>query len=387
MKRFIFSTIALLVAATACTESGLIDSPQLYGSQIIFDTYLGKAPVTKAEDITTNYLEEDSNGIYVYAFQTEKGNDSPSKVDFRSAYMDGKILCTTDEVTLPDETDKRKVWAYYEENSTSGWAVEDVYWPGDVDLAFVAYRSGSAEASGITRNANDFFFNFTVQPKMKDQVDLIVSPLQFVKETAAGDTYVNLQFFHLLSRVGFSVIPTNLNSNVDIAIRSVTLRGAFPKTGKVNLNSTSASIQPITTGNDAITTGYDLFESTECFVIKSSDCVDPSDNTKKAAVAIYPNRTFSSAATIWPEAYKSLDVDYSKSRYMMLMPSQLDAAFIDVEYQLTNAQPCTATVDLGTLNLKSGFAYEFVLKISTASIDFSAEVVEGTWNPTENKDI
>ena len=57
MKRFIFSAIALMVAATACTESGIVDMPEFYGNPIVFDTYIGKTPITKADNVDINYLK------------------------------------------------------------------------------------------------------------------------------------------------------------------------------------------------------------------------------------------------------------------------------------------------------------------------------------------
>ena len=96
MKRFFISTIALIVAVTACTESGLIDAPQFYNSEILFDTYIGKAPVTKAENIDLTYLETSSvGGAHLYAFMCDKGNRNISNVDFSSAYLDGRLKCTT----------------------------------------------------------------------------------------------------------------------------------------------------------------------------------------------------------------------------------------------------------------------------------------------------
>ena len=92
MKRFIFSAIALMVVTTACTESGLIDAPQFYGSRIAFDTYIGKAPITKAESVDLSYLESNaSGGARVYAFMCETGNRDLNTIDFSSAYMDGRI--------------------------------------------------------------------------------------------------------------------------------------------------------------------------------------------------------------------------------------------------------------------------------------------------------
>ena len=354
MKRFIFSAIALMVAATACTESGLIDTPNMYGSAIVFDTYIGKTPVTKAESIDLDYLEDVNNGgIRIYAFMSDKGNANPSNINFLSAYMNGRIMCTEDKTTQ-DEVEK-SVWEYQaevlnEENQLE-WTAEDVYWPGDVDLAFVAYK---ADGYTPTINGDDFYVDFIIEDNISEQVDLLVSPLQFVSETVGKDTYVNLQFHHLLSRVGFSVIATNPNENVSITIHSMRLCGMFPKKGKVSLKNTTASIQADETEYD---TYYDFFQEGESFTVKSSVCgSEVGDNSR----------------------IHTGDVE---DRFMMLMPGQLDGAYIEVEYQLTGAEKRFAKVELGSMPLKAGFAYEFVLRVATASIEFSG-VVEGDWGST-----
>ncbi len=365
MKRFIFSAIALMVAATACTESGLIDTPNMYGSAIVFDTYIGKTPVTKAESIDLDYLEDVNNGgIRIYAFMSDKGNANPSNINFSSAYMNGRIMCTEDKTTQ-DEVEK-SVWEYQakvlnEENQLE-WTAEDVYWPGDVDLAFVAYK---ADGYTPTINGDDFSFDFTIATKISEQADLLVSPLQFVSETIGNDTYVNLQFHHLLSRVGFSVIATDPNENVDITIHSLRLCGRFPKKGKVSLKSTSASIQVYDNedNEDNYENFYDLFESGQPFTVNSVKC----------------------GSAVTGDDSRIYDEDLN-NRFMMLMPGQLDGAYIEVEYQLTGDEERFAKVELGNLSLKAGFAYEFVLEVATESIEFSG-VVEGDWDSNGNTNL
>ena len=356
MKRFIFSAIALIVAATSCTESGLIDSPELYGSQIVFGTYIGKAPVTKAEDITLNYLETNANGgAQVYSFMTEKGNRNPDVVDFSTSYMDGKITNVTPTTYKQDGTiNTNGEWQYEVYNDTK-WTVEEVYWPGDVDLAFAAYNLMANNCiSNLVATKSDFSFDFEVKSTISEQVDLLVAPLTFVSEAPNDDTNVNLHFRHLLSRVGFSVIATSPNDNVDITISSLRLCGMFPQKGKVSLKSTSAAIQAY---EENYATYYDFFQSGQSFTVKSSVCGSTvSDNSRIHAGNV-------------------------NDRFMMLMPGQLDGAYIEVEYQLTGAEKRFAKVELGSMPLKAGFAYEFVLRVATASIEFSG-VVEGDWGST-----
>lgn len=346
MKRFIFSAIALVVAATACTESGLIDTPQLYSSEIVFDTYIGKIPVTKAESINLAYLKNTANnnpgGAQVYAFMTEKGNRNPVSVDYTSAYMNGELIWNNSG-TAP-------AWSY-QVNGVS----EEVYWPGDVDMAFVAYNL-AAESCIVDGTQTLTGFDFEIKDNVSDQVDLLVTPMTFVQENNSGDTSVGLTFHHLLSRVGFSVVATSPNSNVDITIQSLKFYGTFPKKGKVDLTTTSPVIEAY--GNQ-VAESYNFFKSGESFTVNSNVC----GSTVGANSGIYAN------------------TNNPSDRYMMLMPCQFDNASIEVTYQLTGAESQDAEIPLGSVTLDPGRAYEFVLRVSTSAIEFSG-VVEGEWEAT-----
>ena len=354
MKRFIFSAIALMVAATACTESGLIDTPSMYGSAIVFDTYIGKAPVTKAENISINELalpQNENGGAHVYAFMCEKGNDNPSNVDYSSAFMDGNLICTNPTASV-------KSWSYMEfDEETNGWASQDVYWPGEVDLAFAAYNLA---ADACITNQTNTQFDFTVKDVVSEQVDLLAAPLTFVPETLGADTQVSLQFNHLLSRVGFKVIPTNLNT-VQINIYSVKLCGAFPTTGRVDLTSTTPKIAPDTSG--PYKSEYSLFSDDESFTITSNECKN--DAGEIVAKPIYGS-----------------DPD---NRYMMIMPGDATNTTLEVMYNLSGeTERHYARVQLNSGNntfpsFDAGKAYELVMRISNKAIDFSAEIVEGGW--------
>lgn len=352
MKRFFFSAIALMSAATACTESGIIETPDSYGNPIVFDTYIGKTPITKAVNMDGEELMKkvDGNGARLYAFTCPKGQWKADQVDVDFPYMDGALYYAT-------------AWGYYPK-SASGFSstIENVYWPGwGTDLAFVAYSLNADNSKYLSGNNTQF--TFTVQDKVYEQVDLLVSPLTFYTE-ANGETSVNLQLYHLLSRIGFKVLATP-GTSTDIEISSVKLCGAFPKTGTVNLlsatNITGAtksvpSIEPNTTGN--VASYYDLFSTNEKFTINSSNC----DGT-----------AITDAAPIYSTS--------EDNRYMMIMPGVVSNASIEVQYKLgTEPQSHTARIELGETNFKAGSAYEFIFKVSTASIEFSAEVVEGSWD-------
>lgn len=383
MKRFIFSAIAIAAVATACTESGLIDTPDFYANEITFDPYIGKAPVTKAEDIDADYLKVSSKeepAFHVYAF-LHKGEDENKNpiIDIRNPFMDKDVWF------VPNAGEEHAgVWRYD--------GLE--YWP-NTPLAFVAYNS-KAEKS-ITSHPSHTEFEFTVNDVVEEQVDLLTTT--FMKghvDSDTGNKNVNLVFKHLLSRVGFSVIPTTISSNVDIAIRSIKIFGTFPSVGTVDLTLNREEVisegetddqdvkelRPYITPKTGTTVDqYSLFDGNDCFVINSADCKNETTNAI-VAKPIYSNSVLHLDKDKWEERYTSLDNADADNRYMMLIPCNPGAdTYIEVEYQLTSDIKRTAKVRLDNWVFKPGFAYEFILKVSTDSIDFDAQM--GGWTGSE----
>lgn len=396
MKRFIFSAIALMVAATACTESGIVDMPEFYGNPIVFDTYIGKTPITKADNVDINYLKGlDPNGnvyasaivgaqVYAYPCDPDATTLSEDIVDFSSAYLDGKLLWSGG------------TWQY-NVLYNGEWVVDEPYMPSGKDLAVVAYNLG---AMGCVSEVTSRGFNFTVMDQVAQQVDLLATPLTFVSENENGVTQVPIRFYHLLSRVGFKVLSTN-SSDAEIHISSITLRGAFPKNGYVNLTASIASpaastdqtsspidltenikpfISPLVHDDEAYAYAYEysLFSADESFSITSSACVG-GDN-QPGAQPIYGNKKKNNNSFVGNQL----------NRYMMIMPGEYThASSIEVKYRIGDSnEENFAKVDLNDISFAAGKAYEFVLKIATAVIDFSAEVIEGEdWTTPSSSDL
>ena len=388
MKRFIFSVITLMVAATSCTESGIIDMPEFYGNPISFDTYIGKNPMTKADNVDINYLKSSATAagarIYAYTCESDVTNKSADIVDFSSAYLDGRLLWHN------DSNDENDAWQYNILRN-SAWVVDEPYMPSGKDLAVVAYNVGS---EGCISDATSTGFTFTVKDNVAQQVDLLATPLTFVSENTNGDTNVPIRFYHLLSRIGFKVLSTS-SSSTEIQISSIKLRGAFPKKGHVSLISaiaTPSSIQSETNTIPAITAvtdesktdaenyayEYYLFGSNAKFSIASSACVGGQD--KPGAQPIYDNSSITGTSTSAQIAAAE------NARYMMIMPGSQSNLSVEVSYKLGNeSTPNVVNVNIGSMNFQAGYAYEFILKIATAAIEFSG-VVAGDWT-TAGSDI
>lgn len=375
MKRFFFSVIAIAMAATACTESGLIDTPSFYKSEIRFDPYIGKSPVTKAEDVNVEYLKRSlaqGGGVQIYAFMHDAGDGNVSSMDVTNPYIDAPLTFSNNE------------WSYG----------EVAYWPEGKALSFAAYSLNAENLNAvpcISNHDTPTEFDFTVNDVVSQQVDLLVTPFKPNVVGGATDTEINLVFEHLLSRVGFSVVATNADENISVAIQSIKLCGIFPKKGKVNLLETDPAIHVYS--NDVFASEYNLFDnSATCFMANSTDCtgargkaiynnvnlnleINPYDGSKWAEM--YPSKFTQESATDRTNADKTA----LENRYMMIMPGTVHNARIEVRYHLTADQTRFAEVELGDWEFKPGYAYEFILSVSTASIKFDATF--GGWGDAE----
>ena len=407
MKKALFFIVALASVAIGCTKSEVIKAPGR-GREIKFDNYVGKTPVTKAESVDLDYLKrtlEEQGGVQVYAFlhnyvepttqvpegeEVYKGNDEyvdVSGIPTNSAYLD-KVL-TWDTVNSKWDYPGVVYWPDYSKSRKLAFAAyalnvkDNIVWDEDPNVPYNE-KSGHPEKQSYTK------FTYTVPDAVKDQKDLLVTPFlpnQGLDENANAQA-VQLNFKHLLSRVGFQVVA-NQDGDVDIDIKEVTLHGNFPTQVKVNLKG-SGVIDPITSDEDVnakYVTKYDFFPTDNYFTTKSS----------MKPVYIFENRIVSSKTELTDgEGETQITVkesDDDSNRFMMIMPSTqattgttdaegnvtfadgvLPGAYIEVVYQLTDADVQTARVSLDGFKFDAGKSYTFRFKVSTLSIEFDVTV-------------
>ena len=434
MKKALFIVLALASVAIGCTKSEVVKAPGR-GREIKFDTYVGKTPMTKAESADLVYVQRTlatGGGFQVYAFlhnyiepttQTPAegeeifdGSDTyvdPTSVGVSTAYMD-KIVTWVGET--PDNTDTPDV----NEFKDGYWDYDGVvYWPDHTTsrkLAFAAYglnvkdnivwdndptvagneRTGHPEGQSYTK------FTYTVPSAVAEQKDLLVAPFlpnQGLSENQDAKP-VSINFKHLLSRVGFQVVANQTTDDVQIKIQEIKLVGNFPTTGKVDLKGTGV-ITPNTADTDPFQTEYTFFPGDEYFITTSNEV--PTDIFANKIYVDDPEGTAGEDGTL-PKVEE--DNSDASNRYMMIMPSQqakhmvynddgspaLDAdgnvtyvdgqtlpgAYIEVNYQLTDAEPQKARVSLDNWTFAPGKSYVFVFKVSTYSIQF--DVTVDNWN-------
>lgn len=367
MKKYLFLIVMAVAVAAGCTKSGLIETPQSQSGPISFDPYLGKAPVTKAANSDLTFLKTArtsnlySGGFQVYAFLHGANDAEPAT--FTSPYMNEEVWWEADK-----------------------WEYDKVtYWPEGSKLAFAAFGLNASKGGCLLSNNGSLVdYTFNVKEKVSEQVDLIVAPYQ----TGLSTGNVSLNFKHLLSRVGFKIMSSDATAGVDIAIRSIKLCGKFNNTATIDITKVGQEDGlPYFENKDGLQTEYMLFEDTDCFKIASTAC-------STTAQPIYPNATLS--GTTYSDKYvQGTDEEQEdfearvesaiNKRYMMIMPGTMPAskseAYIEVQYQLTSDEPRIAKVEIPSLEFKQGYAYEFILKVSTSAIVFDAEMTENWGDP------
>lgn len=362
MKRFFFSLIALAAVAASCTQSALVETPDLNGTEITFNPYTGRTPVTKANEIVKATGLANAGGFQVIGF-LKQGDDE-------SLYMNKAVTGT------PTGEEDGVNW-YYSGN---------LFWPdaeSESTLSFVAYSANArgtytladgTYANLITWTSENKEFSFTVPDKVSEQIDLLATNYQtnLSLDTNTGGT-VNLEFGHLLTRVGFKAQPTRVNEDLTIRISSLALSGTMPTQGSLNL---LAAVNE--EGKD---------ESARPSWSSKTTPVTPADPENPEAPVSNLKTTYQMVTGSEPievectgESVRLAEVG---NPFMMIMPNECPDAEIQITYQLVSedrgeSQVMNAIVPLGAFNFVQGSAYEFILKISTSSIGFDVE--ETDWN-------
>ena len=348
MKRFFFSLIALSAAAVGCTQSALLDSPDLQGTEVSFSPYTGRTPLTKAQSIegpvgdTQKHGLAEDGGFNVISFLNKSDGKSSVFMDDVNVYYEGGI------------------WTYD----------ETMYWPDaeGYSLSFAAYSANSADH--ITWAQEGLGFTYDVPVKVSEQLDLLATNYQSELKPTNGGT-VTLDFKHLLSRVGFKLESTTNDGSIDVVIKNVQLKGKFPVSGIVDLKTeNNISIVEIDNTSASVATTYDLMENGAFIVKNTTDRLD--------IYATHETPAEVKKETVYTPLAEATVTANAASRYMMIIPHEVTAATGDeiiVTYQLTDGKQREAHIPLKDLNLTFApcKAYEFILSISTKSISFNVE--------------
>ena len=436
MKRFFFSLIALAAVTIGCTKSGLVEVPQTFETPISFDPYTGKAPITKATVMDEDALKADittlKGGFHVSSF-TRIGAGAEAVVNYVTPYMDENVWWAaatasggtdseepeddnTETVADGDETQEG-------EGSTSGtpsttpsgtWDYEGkAYWPEGA-LDFVAYGLNAERHMQFSSNKD---FTYTVPTLVSDQEDLIVSFPQTGKTNVNGAA-INLPFYHLLSKIGFSLQTNDDPDGVTVKIKKIELNGNFFGKGTVDMTlvkdhdpaENHEDLRPyITSDPTSKITSYSLFGtlktdtqnntttvinyddetagSYDCFEISAAEAMEVTPIAATHTLTVTANPTDDGPVYSQSTSLKANATPLN--RYMMIIPctpgTSSAPATIRVIYEISEDIERTAVAQLdGDFTFDAGKGYEFVLKVSTLRVDFSVKVDDYTDGTVED---
>lgn len=339
MKKVIFLAIAAAAALTACSKSEVVDTK--FNEQISFETYLGRDAQTKAPIINNDNL----GNVAVYAYYTGNSgwtNQSPTNL------WNGVLLIDKNgEFVSTDATAK--------------------YWANPSDkYSFFAYAPVNDKV-GTVDTVNPTI-NFTVQPNIPDQVDLLCATPYFDKmasEFTTGTVSLNLK--HALSRITVKAKATGDNFKFDV--KKITLAGNFNVTGTL----------PLSTGNWATANPA---EGGSVFTIF--------DNNSAAY-----NPESESDTALPTDSYRDYAVRTETDNYLMIIPTvpaegaTAANATLTVNYSTYYAgqESVEMTKDIEVpINFAMGKAYSINLDFSHEATEIKFSVTVDNWDETEDND-
>ena len=324
-KKFVMGIAAMAALTLVSCSSDDLDSFSDNSSKneaISFDGYLGRSAVavngTRGSEETKETLKTEGFGVF-------------------GKYTDGK---TSDANFF-----KNQKVTY----SGTKWTYTPLkYWPTQGKIDFLAY---APHKIGRELKENTTTFDFTVEPKAADQIDLLwANATGQITDNFEGTTKkkVNFHFYHALSRLGYTVkLSGNYTSdNATFTLKKITLagspdekKGAFYTSGTIDLSKTNkeANLWSGQTGQqkfDWFSRNYQVTSSTASYpgsdIEKNKDYlfVIPQDfsQTKTEGhdvdelyvIVEYDVTYTSSHTTITNKVYKKLPIKFEQGKAYML---------------------------------------------------------------------
>lgn len=363
-KNFFLGLIALTaLTVTSCSNDDVVEAvPQ--NQAIEFGTYLGRDAEARASILTNDELK--TKGFGVFAYYTEKENFDASK------HTEANFMNNT-QVTYP----------------SSKWEYKPLkYWPNNTGdkvsfFAYAPYNSGySLNSSSLT---------FTVNPNVKDQVDLTwnagtTSTINMTKANIDDDP-VTFTFKHALSKIGFTIqaatdevnVGSNkLDENTVINVKRVILSGSeveFVSPSTYNTNSIFTKTATLDLNNFNTTTASWTDRTGDQFYTLTEDNFNVKQLTNTNSTTLNQLNTNDS--------------------YLMIIPQDLSSTGFNVFIEYDVVTTSTGGTDDSTItnrinkkvtgiNFQSGNAYTLNLVLGMTSVELSASMYN--WNdPSSTK--
>lgn len=203
MKR-LFLVLVLMLGLAACVEESLDETTR---NSIGFEPMVGKNTIIKATELNDDNFSE----FRVWAYYTSD--------EFAPA--DASIYFSDLEVVKSGNT-----WDY------SG----NQYWPLTGNLSFFGIGGDDNENLAISLEENSPFpsFSYTVTNNPSQQKDLIAAVITNQTKSINGSSAVDMQFYHILTQVNFSL--KGKNPNLSYIIHKIEVQDAF-NVGEFKYNS------------------------------------------------------------------------------------------------------------------------------------------------------
>ena len=381
MKKLFISLFALVAVLASCSKSAVVEVP-FENIPITFSPYNGRTPEVKSTSFEADSL--DDFRFHALAFLNEA-----------STYLDKEVY--------REEVEDVKVWNY---DGVS-------YWPGTTPLEFLAYGlntnydKNTADDNIVTLADTKRSIAVTVPAVVKDQRDLLVATPVKTNYTQSNGT-VALNFSHMFARIQFSLKTTDGNK-INVAVEDINIKGNFYNNGTIDLthtgNTTTVEGAEVTS-IPSIVPGQ-ATEVTYNYIVASDESYTGVGSA--AGTPIYDNSEMWTK-DLGEDANSQNDDQYvanaegdqtvakwnEDNRFMMIIPvaGATHNAKLNVKYFLpfagtynADSDPTTPDVDpidLSKIDFEAGKSYNFVLEISTNSINFSVEItnwVDADTNP------
>ncbi len=346
MKKNLFFAALAVVAMASCSKNEAVDpiSASDASQSIAFDSFIDRTTKGAVADIST--LE--AGGFNVVCYDTE-ANSYAAASQVKNVMNDLEVTYDVDNST----------WTYNSGTYTK--------WPEDSYLSFFAYaNAGDSDAitSTTSTDAADKVaptLDVTTDHSIDDQTDILAA-ISLDNAYQASTSPINLNFDHILTKIGFSAQDGNEADNISISIDEVTVEFID--------NNDDAGIKDSGT--------YDFVSGTWSFATPYVGSYLDSGDT---------------AETIFSVADYLLSKTSAKeitSSYIMIIPQELksaNAVKITVTYDVADtndtdtASDQTKSVYLPAYTFEQGKWYTFNLIVGNDTIRFGT-ITTNEWNPT-----
>ncbi len=381
-----FAAIAAFAMGSCTQEEDLSISngqSSYDGNAIMFGTYLGNAPETRATTMDLAALKA-SNGFGVYAYYTGKENYLKSEGENAAPWETPNFMCN-----------QQVSW------TANKWIYDPIkYWPNNFGekVSFFAYApyfnkaTDAAQAIGITgvsenNVTTDPKINFNMEQEIGKQIDLLYAEPMLDLQKQLIDEKVQFKFKHALSRIGFKrvAVVDEVNDNADggldkpddgtgktllddkttITIKQVVLKSAeFGTSGTLNLRT--GAWEEVVEGEHT----YSLFNNEDQSKTDLRNATLTSDN----ATTVMQLNNDDKYLMIMPHRNKTTNLILTVKYDVVTEDKNLYGGKSQITNEITSMFP---------FQFIAGKSYNFVLHIGLTSVKLDATETEWDGNGGE----